>query len=203
MIHYCAPTLCGIKPGNVFFIKKRDFSKSDFESWKKMFSSDGFSCECFSFKLTEDYFAVLVCNSAWIKKILSEPEVRSYLSEKSYACSDAESFVQSFKRRLHAPQENNLVNSHAQPRAKKVFPHEIGVVLGYPLEDVIAFEKHCGKDCQYCGSWKTYSNVEYTKKCQCNYKKCSFMCEKMYQAGYTLFQIVDEYKKMNDRMAVA
>ena len=39
------------------------------------------------------------------------------------------------------------------------FPHEIGVILGYPVEDVIEFEKHQGKNCKYCGCWKRYSKA--------------------------------------------
>ncbi len=44
------------------------------------------------------------------------------------------------------------------------FPHEIGIFLGYPVEDVQGFMKNHGKDYLYCGYWKVYSNVERAKK---------------------------------------
>lgn len=42
MIHYSAPTLCGIKPGNLFFIKGSDFSESQLYIWKKKFENCGY-----------------------------------------------------------------------------------------------------------------------------------------------------------------
>lgn len=44
------------------------------------------------------------------------------------------------------------------------FPHETGVFLGYPLEDVKGFIEHGGKNCSYIGYWKVYSNVERAKQ---------------------------------------
>lgn len=42
-------------------------------------------------------------------------------------------------------------------------PHEIGVFLGIPSEDVKAFI--CNNvDCKLCGYWKVYSNVEEAEK---------------------------------------
>lgn len=44
------------------------------------------------------------------------------------------------------------------------FPHETGVFLGYPLEDVKGFIEHEGKNCSYIGYWKVYSDVERAKQ---------------------------------------
>ncbi len=78
------------------------------------------------------------------------------------------------------------------------FPHEVGVILGYPVEDVIEFEKHGGQGCKYCGCWKSYCDVEKAKKCQCKYKACISMCDRMYEQGYSLKQIIEEYGKCAD-----
>ena len=42
------------------------------------------------------------------------------------------------------------------------FPHEIGVFLGYPLEDVVGFIRHRGKCFTCCGCWKSYGCLLYT-----------------------------------------
>ena len=39
------------------------------------------------------------------------------------------------------------------------FPHELGLLLGYPLDDVEGFIKNDGKNCLYTGYWKVYANV--------------------------------------------
>ncbi len=67
-----------------------------------------------------------------------------HLSEKGYEVSNAFDFV------------NDLFNRMENEQG---FPHEIGVILGYPVEDVIEFEKHQGKNCKYCGCWKRYSKA--------------------------------------------
>jgi hypothetical protein len=43
------------------------------------------------------------------------------------------------------------------------FPHEIGVFLGFPLEDVKQFIEHPTKDCIFYGYWKVYTNLERAK----------------------------------------
>ena len=39
---------------------------------------------------------------------------------------------------------------------RKSFPHEIGLFLGYPAEDVAGFISHKGHDFCYSGYWKVY-----------------------------------------------
>lgn len=43
------------------------------------------------------------------------------------------------------------------------FPHEIGIVLGYPKEDVRGFIENKGKNYLYSGYWKVYADVEDKK----------------------------------------
>ena len=44
------------------------------------------------------------------------------------------------------------------------FPHEIGLLLGYPFEDVIGFIENEGRNYLYSGYWKVYKNKE--EKCK-------------------------------------
>lgn len=39
-------------------------------------------------------------------------------------------------------------------------PHEVGIFLGYPLEDVLGFIANGGKNCLTCGYWKVYADPE-------------------------------------------
>lgn len=45
-----------------------------------------------------------------------------------------------------------------------VCPDEIGLFLGYPIEDVRSYIECDGKDYLYCGYWKVYHNVDHCKK---------------------------------------
>ena len=40
------------------------------------------------------------------------------------------------------------------------FPHELGVFLGYPLEDVLGFIENQGRNFVYSGYWKVYSKKD-------------------------------------------
>lgn len=39
------------------------------------------------------------------------------------------------------------------------FPHEMGILLGYPVEDVEGFIINNGKNELYTGYWKVYDNL--------------------------------------------
>ncbi|MCR4903492.1 MAG: DUF3793 family protein [Butyrivibrio sp.] len=47
---------------------------------------------------------------------------------------------------------------------KAGFPHELGIVLGYPLEDVYGFINNRGQNYICSGYWKVYSHAEKTTK---------------------------------------
>lgn len=52
------------------------------------------------------------------------------------------------------------VLKHLQSRfAGGEFPHEIGLFLGYPEEDVSSFITQCGQNYCICRYWKVYHNV--------------------------------------------
>lgn len=47
---------------------------------------------------------------------------------------------------------------------EKTFPHELGVFLGYPMDDILDFIKESGKNSLVTGYWKVYNNVEDAEK---------------------------------------
>ena len=52
------------------------------------------------------------------------------------------------------------------------FPHEIGIFLGYPVDDVLGFVKNGGANCLFCGFWKVYSEPEKARKAFDKYVYC-------------------------------
>ena len=51
---------------------------------------------------------------------------------------------------------------HMEDRAG--FPHEIGLLLGYPAKDVMGFIENNGKDFLYMGYWKVYADLPECKR---------------------------------------
>jgi hypothetical protein len=73
----------------------------------------------------------------------------------------------------------------------KCFPHEIGLFLGYPLEDVIGFSENKGHNFKLCGYWKVYSNEEDAKKLFLKYIKCKKSFCKRINSGMSITQILN------------
>lgn len=75
---------------------------------------------------------------------LNDPAILSYLQSCGY------------------PVTTDLATTllHLKQRFKGDCPHEIGLFLGYPLSDVIAFSTAKGQSCLCSGYWKVYSDHE-------------------------------------------
>ena len=64
-------------------------------------------------------------------------------------------------------------------RQEGCFPHEIGLFLGYPSEDVRGFMENGPRCCKCCGYWKVYGDEEKAGRVFAQYEKCTrIYCEK-------------------------
>ena len=70
------------------------------------------------------------------------------------------------------------------------FPHEIGLFLGYPPEDVLAFVATGGAGCKLCGYWKVYHNVEAARACFARYDACRDRLCRAIAQGTTISQLL-------------
>ena len=91
-----------------------------------------------------------------------------------YRCFDVDSALDTLKSRL-----NGL----------DAFPHEIGVFLGYPLEDVLGFIENGGRNCLSCGCWKVYSNECEALKAFERYEKCKAVYQRLFASGCPLTRL--------------
>jgi hypothetical protein len=72
--------------------------------------------------------------------------------------------------------------------AGDTFPHEIGLFLGYPVEDVLGFVEHRGRNYKLCGYWKVYGDVERAKMCFRQYDACRSHLEAVIRVWTPAFQ---------------
>ncbi|MCR4579270.1 MAG: DUF3793 family protein [Treponema sp.] len=184
-VQHSAPTLCGIKPGNMFSISAENYSVKKVRSWRKEFYKQGVLLK--TIRVSDSLILFFVYDFVWIRKILSDSLVKAFLKGKDYPVERGSFAV--------------IKEMFIRLEKSGGFPHEVGIFLGYPLADVIAFEKHDGKNCKYCGYWKAYSNVENAKMCCCMYNNCSRMCKQWFEEGFSLPQIIKEYKKVTEVVA--
>lgn len=66
------------------------------------------------------------------------------------------------------------------------FPHEIGLFLGYPPEDVSGFIENKPGSCKCVGHWKVYGNMAEAQRMFDQYKKCTDVYCRCWAAGESL-----------------
>lgn len=96
----------------------------------------------FELKKTEKHTLVLFYHRNMLEGIASDFANKAFLRQLGYqGALELDSFLLHLKKRL----EGN-------------FPHEIGLLLGIPREDIAGFI--AGAECVLCGYWKVYHNPE-------------------------------------------
>ena len=63
------------------------------------------------------------------------------------------------------------------------FPHEIGLFLGYPPEDVRGFIENKADNYKCVGTWKVYGDEKQAKKKFTQFKKCTDIYYKQWSQG--------------------
>ena len=69
------------------------------------------------------------------------------------------------------------------------FPHEIGVFLGYPLEDVVGFIRHRGKCFTCCGCWKSYGDPAAARQHFDQLAKCTAVYLRLFHSGTPILKL--------------
>ena len=123
----------------------------------------------------EDYTLIYTYRKSHLEKDLKQEGVKELLLSYGYPqAAKLESHLVCLKKRLC---ECNG------------FPHEIGVFLGYPLEDVKGFIENKGQDCLYCGLWKVYCNEQEAKKNFQKLEKCTRVYMQVFAGGRSISQM--------------
>ena len=168
LIEYCAPTLAGMKSSNLFnyhFSLRKEVTQELRELNQKL-NEKGVYVEALLWKETS--VLVYVYRKSHLMKELQQDSVKEFLSSYGYIDNRIEMCMQRLKERLW---EYNG------------FPHEIGVFLGYPMEDVVGFIQNEGRDCKCCGLWKVYCNEAETKKLFEKMQKCTRIYLRVFAEG--------------------
>ena len=81
------------------------------------------------------------------------------------------------------------------------FPHEMGLLLGYPIEDVIGFIEQRGKNYLYSGYWKVYRDVTAKKRIFAQYENAKEEMILLLANGYNIRAIIQLYREEYTKIA--
>ena len=176
---FCAPAIVGIKTSNLFCCINEHYENLDREIEKIQNKLSFLNLKFYILSQTAERTMILVFQEDKLKNQLSNKEIQKFLSRFGYNTNGSYlDMLSLLKERINTG--NN-------------FPHEIGVFLGYPLEDVVDFIEN-KKTCKLIGTWKVYNNVSKAKEKFEEYKfVTNYICNKL-KNNIELEQIVKEYK---------
>jgi hypothetical protein len=118
-----------------------------------------------------------------VAELLDNDEDRAFLREHGYGTEGVSALLDSMRRRLAEYYE-----APGSGRARPAFPHEIGLLFGYPLEDVIGFINGARFTCR--GPWKAYGDVEQARLRFDALSRVEGECRRRYRSGATLARLL-------------
>ena len=174
LIQQCSPTLAGLKTGNMFSC---DFEtaaemKKWLREWNKKLSSKGL--RFLPLRYRNHRALIYVYRPSRLKNDLEHRQAREILCSRGYSCEAPSLCVTELIRKMKESEE---------------FPHEIGLFLGYPPEDVYGFieNKACG--CKRVGFWKVYGDEQKAVSLFAKYQKCTDVYTRKWAGGRSVEQL--------------
>ena len=174
LIRHCAPTLAGIKTGNLFrcaYPDRREMIE-DVRRWNTALSPKGL--RLIPLQYNKGSAMIYLFRPARLKADLNDHMACALLQARGYATQTCSRCIVSLMDRLRQSAE---------------FPHEIGLFLGYPPEDVIGFMEN-RPACACPGPWKVYGDEEKARQRFDQFKACTRHYRERLAKGHTIDQLV-------------
>lgn len=171
----CAPLITGLKVSNLLIIPK-----GNEEVVKRILNRTGISFYRLIQTRTKTTFLLFRRNE--LEEFLSDENVKNVFIKAGYKSLQIEKILRTFSLRYEAYMQGD-----------KSFPHEMGLLLGYPVEDVVGFVENNGKNFLYSGYWKVYKNQKAKVKLFDKFKVAEETLIHLLSNGLSMSDIIDIY----------
>lgn len=172
IIDHASPTLARLKLGNLFNHPVREGFDTEFADLQALLAGKGVALSVL--KKARDKALVYVYRADELTRALRNDGIQRLLKSCGYDRFDVSGAIETLKSRLNDAD---------------AFPHEIGVFLGYPLEDVLGFIENGGRNCLACGCWKVYANECAALAAFRRYEKCKSVYQRLFASGCPLSRL--------------
>lgn len=176
---HCGPLLAGIKISNLLIVPSQRK-----EEVLRIFGQTRISC--YVLWESEEKTAIFLYIRRKVTEYLKESGVKYLMDRLGYGNMGLDEILECIGRRYGAYMEE-----------KSSFPHEIGLLLGYPAEDVEGFMVHHGKNFLCSGYWKVYGNPAEAEKIFRAYDMAQEAAVAMVKQGKNIRQIVESSNFLN------
>ena len=172
IIDHASPRLARLKLGNLFNHAMGEDFPAEFAALRGQLMDRGVTMTIL--KVCKGKALIYLYRAEELEKTLADEGVRRLLRACGYSRFDVDGALDTLKAHL-----NDL----------DAFPHEIGVFLGYPLEDVVGFIENGGRNCLSCGCWKVYSNECAALAAFARFEKCKAVYQRLFASGCPLTRL--------------
>lgn len=171
LIEHCAPTLANLKTASLFryFLEDGEEAAQYLEKWNQQLKEKGVVLECL--KECSNTALLYVYRTKRLEQELAIPAIQNFLKQYNYEQFDVAYCLSQLKIQFQKGCE---------------FPHEIGIFLGYPLEDIEGFIANKGRNYKCIGCWKVYGNEQEAKKVFGKFEKCRGIYRKQFLNGKSI-----------------
>ncbi|MBR2132493.1 MAG: DUF3793 family protein [Oscillospiraceae bacterium] len=171
IIRHCSPTLAGLKTGSLFSCacsSREELTQSLRRINRKLVPK---GLRVIPLRIRGERALIYVYRLSDLKRDLNNQQARELLEENGYLSEKVEQCLMRLIRRVKMGEE---------------FPHEIGLFLSYPPEDVNGFihNKACKHKCVGC--WKVYGDETAAQKTFARYEKCTRVYCSQWEKGRSI-----------------
>lgn len=171
IVKHCAPTLAGIKTGNLFSCpyKSRKMLCDEICSVNRCLVPKG--VRVIPLRFSEGHVLIYVYRPARLETDLSSKQATKLLEPLGYTESKCSRCIVRLIERLRECDE---------------FPHEIGLFLSYPPEDVRGFIDNAARNFKCVGCWKVYGDEQQARKQFSRFARCTECYCRKFRQGFDL-----------------
>ena len=174
LVMFGAPTLAGLKTGNIFtceYSDLKELSEQLLDLNRKLVPK---GLRLIPLRRSEKRVLLYLYRPERLKKDLAGEEAKDLLQKEGYPGQNAESCLLELIRRL---------------RGRKAFPHEIGLFLSYPPEDVQGFIRYRGMRSKLTGCWQVYGDAEAARRTFERFDRCTHIYCRRWSEGVPLTRL--------------
>ena len=174
LARHCAPALLGVKPANLVSLSLEEYRllAPQIAWYSHVLRQRGLRF------LTLDRrckaVLLLIYSPVKLKRHLEQESCRQMLSQVGYPSEGLSEKLLFLQSRLAENQD---------------FLHEIGLFLGYPIEDVVGFIRYSGRGCKLSGYWKVYGDAEAASRLFDRLSRVCHAVTKRVEQGETLLEV--------------
>lgn len=171
LVRHCSPTLAGMKTANLFSCPFASHSEMTacLRQWNRQLNGKGLRVLPMRFNCGRAL--IYTYRPARLSADLRQELSRRILAERGYSEGAEVRLVAHLRKRLCQEED---------------FPHEIGLFLGYPPEDVLGFIENNAEGYRCSGCWKVYTNEEGALRTFARYRRCTEVYCEQYAKGISI-----------------